>query len=84
MTRLSQVITACVVVLTAGVAPVLAAQSCKPVVGNFEAFVVPPGTGHCPSDPGAFCTAGRVWGGIHGNYAESLRFYFLPARARFS
>ncbi|HYS91084.1 MAG TPA: hypothetical protein VEN78_39730 [Bradyrhizobium sp.] len=68
MTRLSQVITACVVVLTAGVAPVLAAQSCKPVVGHFEAFVVPPGTGHCPSDPGAFCTAGRVWGGIRGNY----------------
>src|SRR5207302_7480233 len=21
-----------------------------------------------PSDPGAFCTAGRVWGGIQGNY----------------
>jgi hypothetical protein len=29
--------------------------------------VVPPGQGHCPiSAP--FCTAGRVWGGIQGNY----------------
>jgi len=68
MTRLSQFITACVFVFTAGVAPVLAAQSCKPVVGHFEALVVPPGKGHCPSDPTAFCTAGRVWGGIQGNY----------------
>jgi len=43
-------------------------QKCKPVDGHFEAFVVPPGQGHCPSDPTAFCTAGRVWGGIQGNY----------------
>lgn len=48
--------------------PVLATQSCKPVVGHFEAVVVPPGQGHCPSDAGAFCTAGRVWGGIQGTY----------------
>jgi hypothetical protein len=52
----------------AGVFPILAEQSCKPVVGHFEAVVVPPGQGHCPSDPTAFCTAGRVWGGIQGNY----------------
>ena len=43
-------------------------QQCKPVEGHFEAVVVPPGEGHCPTDPGAFCTAGRVWGGIQGNY----------------
>jgi hypothetical protein len=48
--------------------PVAADQSCKPVVGHFEALVVPPGQGHCPSDPTSFCTAGRVWGGIQGNY----------------
>ena len=68
MTRLFQLITASVLLLTAIVAPVSANQDCKPVVGHFEAFVVPPGVGHCPSDPGAFCTAGRVWGGIQGNY----------------
>jgi len=68
MTRLFQLITASVLLLTAIVAPVSANQDCKPVVGHFEAFVVPTGVGHCPSDPGAFCTAGRVWGGIQGNY----------------
>jgi hypothetical protein len=48
-------------------APAYAEQGCKTVVGHFEAAVVPPGTGHCP--PGAsLCTAGRVWGGIQGNY----------------
>ncbi len=51
-------LTACVVV----------SATCKPVVGHFEANIVPPGQGHCPNDPGAFCTAGRVWGGIQGNY----------------
>jgi hypothetical protein len=40
-----------------------AAQQCKPVVGSFEAEVQPANT--CP---GPFCTAGRVWGGIQGNY----------------
>lgn len=44
------------------------AQSCQPVNGHFLASVVPPGVGHCPNVPGAFCTAGRVWGGIQGNY----------------
>jgi hypothetical protein len=29
---------------------------------------VPPGEGHCPSEPTAFCTAGRVWGGIQGDH----------------
>ena len=70
MKRLFQFITACVLLLTAGFAPVFADenQNCKQVVGHFEANVVPPGQGHCPSDPTAFCTAGRVWGGIQGNY----------------
>ena len=68
MKRLFQFITASVLLLTAGFAPVFADQNCKPVDGHFEANVVPPGQGHCPSDPGAFCTAGRVWGGIQGNY----------------
>jgi hypothetical protein len=48
--------------------PLTADQTCKPVVGHFEALVVPPGQGHCPPVPGTFCTAGRVWGGIQGNY----------------
>jgi hypothetical protein len=54
--------------LTVAALPALADQTCKPVVGHFEASVVPPGQEHCPNIPGAFCTAGRVWGGIQGNY----------------
>jgi hypothetical protein len=42
-------------------------QTCQPVTGHFEASVVPPGQGHCPA-AASFCTAGRVWGGIQGNY----------------
>lgn len=68
MKRTFQFITACVLSLAASTATVYASQNCKPVIGHFEAVVVPPGQGHCPSDPGAFCTAGRVWGGIQGNY----------------
>lgn len=68
MKRLFQSMIACVLLFTASVAPIFGNQSCKPVVGNFEAFVVPPGQGHCPPDPTTFCTARRVWGGIQGNY----------------
>ena len=46
--------------------PVLA-QTCKPVVGSFEAVVVPAGQRHCPSGA-ELCTAGRVWGGVQGTY----------------
>ena len=47
--------------------PLAAAGECKPVNGRFEAVIVPPGSGHCPPD--AFlCTAGRVWGGLNGDY----------------
>ena len=42
-------------------------QTCKPVVGHFEAHVVPP-----PDCTAPFCTAGRVWGGIQGNYSFAM------------
>jgi len=45
-----------------------AAQQCKPVVGSFEAQVVVTG---CAS-PVGLCTAGRVWGGIQGNYEFTM------------
>ena len=72
MNRIARVVTAVVLACVVGVAPVLADQSCKPVVGHFEAFIVPPGTGHCPAFPDAFCTAGRVWGGIQGTYQFAI------------
>jgi hypothetical protein len=50
----------------------LAAAKCKPVVGHFQASIVPPGEGHCPADPNAFCTAGRVWGGVQGTYQFAM------------
>src|SRR4249920_3480628 len=56
---------AAVLLLAAGAA--FATPKCKPVVGHFEARVVPPGQGHCPATA-PFCTAGRVWGGIQGTY----------------
>lgn len=47
--------------------PILAApvsaQQCKPVVGSFLATIQP-----ANSCPGPLCTAGRVWGGIQGQY----------------
>ena len=57
-----------VVFIASCAAPAFADQQCKPVEGHFEAGIVLPGEGHCPDVPGAFCTAGRVWGGIQGNY----------------
>jgi hypothetical protein len=51
------------VCLVAEMAIPVAAQQCKPLVGSFEAEVQPAST--CP---GPFCTAGRVWGGIQGEY----------------
>jgi hypothetical protein len=66
MKRSSRFIIASTLLLVT-VAPAFA-ETCKPVLGHFEALLVPPGQGHCPSDPTAFCTAGRVWGGIQGNY----------------
>jgi hypothetical protein len=44
--------------------------TCKPVVGSFEAHVVPPPPlGDCLA---AFCTAGRVWGGVQGTYRFNM------------
>jgi hypothetical protein len=51
-----------------GMPAAYAQDGCKPVNGRFEASVVPPGVGHCPNVPGILCTAGRVWGGIQGDY----------------
>ena len=67
MTRTSRSLIAAAVLIVAWAVPVAADQTCKPVVGRFEASVVPPGQGHCPL-AAPFCTAGRVWGGIQGNY----------------
>ena len=71
MKRSSRFIIASTLLLLVTVAPVFA-ETCKPVLGHFEAQVVPPGQGHCPSDLTAFCTAGRVWGGIQGNYQFTM------------
>src|SRR2546426_5116513 len=68
MTRALVFLVAGVAVLVAWSVPASADQACKPVVGHFEAGVVPPGQGHCPSVPGTLCTAGRVLGGIQGDY----------------
>jgi len=62
----------CIVAAIASVAGCIPAawaqDGCKPVSGRFEARVVPQGVGHCPDVPGILCTAGRVWGGIQGDY----------------
>jgi len=72
MTRALVFLVAAVVGLVAWSVPAPADQACKPVVGHFEAILVPPGQGHCPVAPPppepSLCTAGRVWGGIQGNY----------------
>ena len=56
-----------VVVAESGTAQVTADQSCKPVVGSFEARVVPP-----PDCLAVFCTSGRVWGGVQGTYQFTM------------
>ena len=43
--------------------PAVAQQTCKPVVGHFQARVLPP-----TECAGILCTAGRVWGGLQGTY----------------
>lgn len=78
--RAFRIVAAAAVSLSAAAVPVFAGQGCKPVVGHFEAFVVPPGEGHCPPDPNALCTAGRVWGGIQGNY-QFVVTGMIPAAA---
>ena len=68
------------IVLLAISVPSFADQACKPVEGHFLASVVPPGQGHCPNVPGTLCTAGRVWGGIQGNY-QFIATGFFPSAA---
>jgi hypothetical protein len=68
MKRTSCLLFALALLVSLSAAPVRTEQACKPIVGVFEAVVVPPGQGHCPADPAAFCTAGRVRGGLHGDY----------------
>src|SRR5579864_4128603 len=46
-------------------APARADQNCRPVVGSFLATITTDG---CTAGPGLLCTAGRVWGGLQGNY----------------
>jgi hypothetical protein len=55
------------VVLASTATAAFADQTCKPVVGHFEAHVVPPS--ECPAP---FCTAGRVWGGVQGKYSFAM------------
>ena len=54
--------------LTLGPSIARADQSCKPVVGSFEAQLVFAG---CTS-PVGLCTAGRVWGGLQGTYEFTM------------
>jgi hypothetical protein len=68
------------IVLLAISVPAFADQTCKPVEGHFLASVVPPGQGHCPDVPGTLCTAGRVWGGIQGDY-KFIAIGFFPSGA---
>ena len=45
-------------------------QTCQPVNGSFLAHVVPPPPfGDCVA---AFCTEGRVWGGVQGTYRFNM------------
>jgi hypothetical protein len=67
MTRVTHIVVACALLLAVGAVPAFSDQACKPVVGHFEAVRVLPGEDHCPSTA-PFCTAGRVWGGIQGDY----------------
>jgi hypothetical protein len=68
MKILTKLNTVCAFSLLVSVSSAFSDQSCKPVNGHFEALMVPPGQGHCPPDPGTFCTAGRIIGGIQGRY----------------
>lgn len=66
--RRSHLIITSILTLGVGVASADGFPPCKPVNGRFEAVIVPPGQGHCPSAAGVLCTAGSVWGGIQGSY----------------
>src|SRR5262245_22373726 len=59
------VIAAFVAALVVAARPARADQTCKPVVGSFEAQVVTEG---CTAVFPLLCTSGRVWGGLQGTY----------------
>jgi hypothetical protein len=62
--------TAAAVLLAAALPHVtLARPACRPVNGHFEARLVPPPG--CTSIVGV-CTAGRVWGGLQGEYEFTM------------
>ena len=63
-----QFITAGVFLFTPSVARELGNQSCKHVVGHFEANVVPPGEERCPSGPARLLYLRAGLGGIQSNY----------------
>jgi hypothetical protein len=66
---MSKSFTAAVLTILLCAAPSIASadQECKPIIGHFEAHVVPP-----PDCAAAFCTAGRVWGGLQGTYQFTM------------
>lgn len=49
--------------------PIVARPACRPINGHFEAQLVPPPD--CTSAVGV-CTAGRVWGGLQGDYQFTM------------
>lgn len=55
--------------IAAAPATLAARPSCRPVNGHFEARLVPPPD--CTSVVGV-CTAGRVWGGLEGDYQFTM------------
>ena len=57
------------IVATLSANAVYAEQTCKPVVGHFEAFLA---AGPGCASPVGLCTAGRVWGGIQGTYKFTM------------
>lgn len=68
MKRILECIAAGAALMVAVVPAARADDPCRPVEGHFLAHIVAPGTGHCPNIAGVFCTAGRVWGGVQGDY----------------
>jgi hypothetical protein len=67
MLKKAGLVIALVLAAGAGATRVTADQSCKAVVGSFEARVVPP-----PDCLAVFCTEGRVWGGLQGTYQFTM------------
>jgi len=67
MRRISFAVLSAIIAATPYVAA--ARPECRPVNGHFEAHLVPPPD--CTSVVGV-CTAGRVWGGLQGDYQFTM------------